>query len=113
MRMPGLCDVLQWLSVEEVEEYQAYQMKDWEDADEMERIGMRTTMLLYLADEAAIRSGKINLIWLNSHGDCTWDNKIDPGEIENLIGNLFDGGFRDTLESRASSSRLMIRGTEL
>jgi hypothetical protein len=66
---------------------------------ELARISMQVQAVLYLVDREAITSGLVKVLSLHEHGEAVWDNRIEPGSLEDLTLALQDAnrldGFAD------------------
>lgn len=87
VRIPELCDVLRG-SVED--DYVRCIRQEGEAEDEMDLIDIRAVTRLYIADDQALREGRVKIFWLDSHGNCVWHNKIKPSSLMEFTGAMFD-----------------------
>ena len=55
-------------------------------------VELRIQARIYLLDKEAIESGFIKVVWIDEHGDCVWDNRLDPvvSDVEGLAGALMN-----------------------
>ncbi|KAH8881664.1 hypothetical protein GQ53DRAFT_754118 [Thozetella sp. PMI_491] len=53
---------------------------------------------VYVLDEEALRGDFVKIFWLNQFGECMWENKIHPGDMEMMLGSIFDGCISDYIE---------------
>ncbi|KAJ5991313.1 hypothetical protein N7522_011520 [Penicillium canescens] len=63
-----------------------------EDCRELSLVELRIQAGIYLLDKEAIESGFIKVVWIDEHGDCVWDNRLDPvvSDVEGLAGALMN-----------------------
>lgn len=110
IRVPELCDTIRFSSLELHAEVQ----EEIEGAeDEMDSLTKRVAAKLYLMDRAALDTGFLKVLWLDSHGECLWDNTIAPRNVLDFAGALQSfGGLGEILEtfteSKEKGARLLF-----
>lgn len=48
--------------------------------------------MLFLADKEALRTGLAKILWLDIHGACVWENRLDPRRLLAFQGRMHDEG---------------------
>ncbi|KAI0113009.1 hypothetical protein F4814DRAFT_331908 [Daldinia grandis] len=54
--------------------------------------GRKEKTMFFLVDEQALRAGLVKILWLDIHGNCVWENRLDPHRLLEFRGRMFDGG---------------------
>jgi hypothetical protein len=90
-RIPGLSDSVTGSVSEDYDDWEEYEAGDGE-MSQLERISCRVHAVVYVIDEDAIKEGLVKVMWLDSHGNCVWDNKMKPEGLTSLRGGLLGGG---------------------
>lgn len=110
IRVPELCDTIRFSNLELHAEVQ----EEIESAeDEMDSLTKRVAAKLYLVDRAALDTGLLKVLWLDSHGERLWDNTIAPRDVLEFTGaSQSFGGLADIVEtftdSKEKGARLLF-----
>lgn len=86
-RIPMLCDFIQGSVLEDCEVWEQHETGEGEQS-ELERASVHAHTLVYVVDEEAIKERVVKLMWLDSHGNRVWDNKMNPESLSSLQGAL-------------------------
>lgn len=123
LRCPAIVDTIRYRSEETagrlLEEYD----ENAEDEDApgqgeeykmaVYRAGRKEKTMLYLVDEEAVRTGLVKLLWLDIHGRCVWENKIDHSDLFDFRGRTMDGGSLKNLVAEMNDEEDCEYGSEL
>jgi hypothetical protein len=90
-RIPRLCDFVTGSVSEDYNDWEEYKAGDCEMSG-LERISRHVHTVVYVVDEDAIKERLVKIMWLDSHGNCVWDNKMKPEGLTALRGGLTGGG---------------------
>ncbi|KAI1764237.1 hypothetical protein GGR53DRAFT_327485 [Hypoxylon sp. FL1150] len=95
LRVPAIADTVRYV----YETDAALQADDWEPPGPGEEFKMpvfeakcKEKTLLFLIDEEALRAGLIKILWLDIHGNCVWENRLNPRKKLEFAGRMHDGG---------------------
>ncbi|KAL5333781.1 hypothetical protein BJX70DRAFT_403194 [Aspergillus crustosus] len=70
---------------------------------------LQVRTVLYLVDRELIDAGEIKVLWLDEHGKARWDNRIEPGSLENLTLSLQDAQRLDEMiDGNVSRGSLLL-----
>ncbi|KFY30661.1 hypothetical protein V493_01761 [Pseudogymnoascus sp. VKM F-4281 (FW-2241)] len=108
LRVPSLPDSVQYLGDADFASI-VIPEEGWDEPEEeYQRTVHEATKvvatMMYLADEEALRENVVKLMWLDSHGNCVWDNKLRPEDIPVFEGPLESGFSLSELVARFDSS---------
>lgn len=96
-RIPMLPAVSTWGTVEEDFDHYEECLRERQDIDSgddtawLEHASDIFTSVLYVADEEALRGGRVRMKWLDAHGICVWENWTTPESLAAIRGGLLDG----------------------
>jgi hypothetical protein len=101
LRAPGLTDVDMFYTVEDAQRAADLDNEDEDDLDELspeqlavELVSKKAKWLIYVVDEEVLRDdrGLVKIMWMDQHGQCVWENKIEPNVMASFRGALSGGG---------------------
>ena len=90
-KIPSLCDFISGSVSEDYDVWDEHEAGERE-MSELERISCRFYTVVYVVDEEAIKEHLVKIMWLDSHGNCLWDNKMKPDGLTGMHGALSGGG---------------------
>ncbi|KAI6080957.1 hypothetical protein F4821DRAFT_265392 [Hypoxylon rubiginosum] len=95
LRVPAIVDTVRYVYETDV----AADDDDWEPPGPGEEYKMpvfeakrKEKTMMFLIDEEALRSGLVKILWLDIHGECVWENRLDPHKKLEFVGRMHDGG---------------------
>ncbi|KAM0433896.1 hypothetical protein ACHAPT_003839 [Fusarium lateritium] len=94
-RLPTLSDFL-W-SPQDIE-WREKELKEIEEEEEsisnakLLRASLDAEALLYILDAEAIQENLVKLMWLDTHGNSVWNNKIEPDTMDGMRA-MFSRGY--------------------
>jgi hypothetical protein len=91
IRLPEFCDYCAGSVSEDYDEWEEF-VEGNSEMGELEKISRRISSVVYVVDEEAIRERLVKVMWLDYHGNCVWDNKSKPEDLESLRAGLIGGG---------------------
>lgn len=112
-RIPSLCDFVTGSVSEDYDHWEEYEEGE-SNMSEFERLSGRVHTVVYVVDEDAIKEGLVKIMWLDSHGNCLWDNKMKPNGLTTLRRGLMGGGsLCEMVERSGEDTDYPIRGSIL